>query len=202
MPLSLSELPHTPFGNINSPMTYRPAPLFRFLPVFGGLGFFAFAALGVITALVEGAVIGLWVAGGAMLVVGHFIFNGWQVAYTLTLQPTQLTIRRLGRESSLPYTHIAAATLRQNTLTLQTVKSKLSLYGDPQGLTKVYANLQTLVPNLRQEKQDALTRALPIVHHRDIRPDLRAGGGIGAVCLFLLYMVVWSWVIDRNSENI
>ena len=41
-------------------MIYRPSPLFRFLPVFGSLAFLAFAALGVVVAVVEDAAMGWW----------------------------------------------------------------------------------------------------------------------------------------------
>jgi len=46
-------------------MKYRPSSHFRFLPLFGSLGFLAFAVLGVIVAVDEDAAMGWWVARGA-----------------------------------------------------------------------------------------------------------------------------------------
>ncbi|NUM48233.1 MAG: hypothetical protein HUU38_26300 [Anaerolineales bacterium] len=179
-------------------MNYRPAPFFRILPLLGALAFLAFAVLGFLVAVVEKDAFGWWFCGGALLPVGYFIFNAWQVAYTVTLHPEHLTVRRLGRETILPYTQITTATLRQNTLTLHASSltshvSRLTLYGDPPGLTALYAALRPRIPILQQAQQAARTRALPFVYRRNSTSETVSALAIMGLGVFMGFVPLMGW---------
>lgn len=188
-------------------MTYRPAPLFRILPLVGALAFLAFAALGLYVGFVEKDPFGWWCCGGALLPVGYFLFNGWQVSYTATLHPAHLTLRRLGRETELPYPQITAATLRQNTLTLHTTPfpdhaTRFTFYGDPQGLANLYAALRTRVPALQQAQQIARTRTLPFVYRRTFASETIAAVVIMGLGLFMGFVPFLGWRFGTFTNDL
>lgn len=187
-------------------MTYRPAPFFRILPLIGGLAFLAFAALGFFVGLVEKDPFGWWCCGAALLPVGYFLFNAWQVAYTLTLHPDHLTVRRLGRETVIPYIQITAATLRQNTLTLHATPvpsqaSRLTFYGDPSGLATLYAALRPRVPALQQAQQAARTPTLPFVYRRKIASEITSALVVMALGVFVSLVVLMGWASGNFSND-
>ncbi len=188
-------------------MTYRPSPFFRILPLIGALAFLAFAVLGFLVGFVEKDAFGWWCCGGALLPVGYFIFNAWQVAYTVTLHPDHLTIRRLGRETILPYPQITTATLRQNTLTLSSTQNtqyeiRNTLYGDPHGLTALYAALRTRIPTLQQAQQAARTRALPFVYRRNSASETVSALGIMGLGLFLGFIIFMVWQTGSFTNDL
>lgn len=195
-------------------MTYRPSPLFRILPLAGALAFFAFAGSGFFVGVVEKDPFGWWCSGSALLPAGYFLYNAWQVAYTLTLHPTHLTIRRLGRETNLPYAQITKAHLRQNTLTLQYLisnthkasspssASRLSLYGDPHSLTHLYAALQNNVPALQAQQHAARTQPLPFVYRRNIASETVSALVMMGLGVFLGVTVFTGWLSGNFSHDL
>ncbi|MCB9135697.1 MAG: hypothetical protein H6636_09740 [Anaerolineales bacterium] len=188
-------------------MTYRPSPLFRILPIVGTLAFLALAVLGFFVGFAEKDPFGWWFCGGAMLPVGYFLFNTWQVSYTITLHPNHLTLRRLGQETEIPYTQITLTTLRQNALTLHTSPvtdhvSRLTLYGDPQGLATLYAALRPRVPALQQAQKAVRTRTLPFIYQRNFASEVIAALVIMGLGAFMGFVPLLGWRIGTFSNDL
>ncbi|GAB4578454.1 MAG: hypothetical protein Fur0022_11890 [Anaerolineales bacterium] len=189
-------------------MIYRPAPFFRVFPFIGSLAFLAFAALGLVVGVVEHDPFGLWCSGAALLPAGYFLFNAWQVAYTFTLHPDHLTIHRLGRETHLSYADLTSATLRQNTLTLHHASrnpqpaSRISLYGDPPGLARLYTALQTRIPALEQAQQAARSRPLPFVYRRNITSETISALVVMGLGASLGFIVLVGWVSGNFANDL
>lgn len=121
---------------------YRPSRLLRWLPVAGLLCVLVFALVALSAAVFEGVDWGWWTAAILMALAGYFAFNYWQAAYTVTLQHDHLSLRRFGRETTLPYDRITRAELGRSTLILHTPERKIGLYGEPNGLAEGHAVLE------------------------------------------------------------